>query len=235
MLIDVQFHPVGVSWPLLLDATHAAERLGYDTVWVFDHLLAETFGGEGELLECCTLLGALAAATERIGLGPLVANTANRHPAVLARALASAQRISAGRVVAGLGAGAGPDSRWAAEHHRLGIELDADLTARHRRVVEQIDALRAVTELPIIVGAASERLARVAGEHADGLNVALDSDRATALIDAARRAAGDRAFEISVWTNDASPAAEDRAGALGADRLVLSGVRAEGFSRARGR
>lgn len=106
MLVDVQFLPSASGWPGLAAAAGLAEDLGYTRVWLFDHLAASSLNVEAAMLECCTTLGALAAVTSRIGLGTLVANVANRYPAVLALAVATAQHISGGRVVAGLGAGA---------------------------------------------------------------------------------------------------------------------------------
>ena len=104
MKIDIQFSPAANDWPALRDAVLRAEADGYDTTWVFDHFDGAMIQGDRPMLECFTLLGALAAATTTIGLGPLVANVANRHPAVLAAAASSVQRISGGRLVLGLGA-----------------------------------------------------------------------------------------------------------------------------------
>ena len=117
------------------------------------------------MLECFTLLGALAEATTTIGLGTLVANVANRHPAVLAAAASTVQRISSGRLTLGLGAGTSPASKWSVEHLARGIPLHADIADRHAAVVEQIRVVRALDEpIPIIVGVNSVRLATLAGQ-----------------------------------------------------------------------
>ena len=175
-----------------------------------------------DLLECCTLLGALAAVTSSIGLGTLVANVANRHPAVLAAALSSAQRISAGRVRAGVGAGAAPDSRWAREHHDRSIPLLPLLSERHAMVIEQISILRGTDFMPVIVGVNSNDLATVAGIYADGVNVRLSSPKAHEYVAAARDASDGRPFEVSGWTTPDDHASRAKAEALDIDRLILA-------------
>src|SRR5512146_3250894 len=83
-----------------------AEQLGFDSRWLADHLIfrrpdAEEFGP----WEICTFLSALAAVTHRITLGPLVAATSFRNPALLAKMADSLDEISNGRFILGLGAG----------------------------------------------------------------------------------------------------------------------------------
>src|SRR4249920_2913890 len=145
MKIDIQFSPGSNDWPALRDAVLRAEADGYDTTWVFDHFDGAMIDGDRPMLECFTLLGALADATTTIGLGTLVANVANRHPAVLAAAASSVQRISNGRLTLGLGAGTAPNSKWSGEHVARNIQLSADIADRHAAVIEQI---RLVRELP---------------------------------------------------------------------------------------
>src|SRR3954454_5759584 len=128
--------------------------------------------GDRPMLECFTLLGALAAATTTIGLGAVVANVANRHPAVLPAAASSVQRISGGRFTLGLGAGTAPESKWSGEHVVRGIPLHHDIEDRHAAVGRQIRAIRDLPEaMKVIVGVNSVRLATVAGNVADGINV----------------------------------------------------------------
>jgi alkanesulfonate monooxygenase SsuD/methylene tetrahydromethanopterin reductase-like flavin-dependent oxidoreductase (luciferase family) len=76
--------------------------------------------------------------------------------------------------------------------------------------------------MPIIVGVNSVRLATVAGEIADGINVRMTNERAGEFIKVARDAAGDRPFEISGWTFEAADDAREQADELGLDRLVLT-------------
>src|SRR4051794_135898 len=105
MRIDLQLSPAVEPWPVLRDSVRLAEERGFDTAWVFDHFDGTMLGG-ATMLECFTLLGALAASTTRIGLGSLVVNVANRLPAVMAQSAASVQILSDGRFRLGLGAGA---------------------------------------------------------------------------------------------------------------------------------
>jgi alkanesulfonate monooxygenase SsuD/methylene tetrahydromethanopterin reductase-like flavin-dependent oxidoreductase (luciferase family) len=223
MLLDVQFSSAHNDWAVLRDAVLQAEADGFGTTWVLDHFDGTLFpGGDRDVLECFTLLGALAEATTTIGLGSLVANVANRHPAMLALAASSAQRISGGRLQLGIGAGAAPATAWSREHHERGIPLLPDLADRHAAVVRQIELLRAIEPMPIIVGVNSRSLAVIAGTHADGVNVRLSSPKAGEYISAARDAAGDRPFDASGWAAPDDLAARRKAEDLGLDRLILS-------------
>ena len=84
----------------------AAEAVGFDSIWVGDHLL---YRGDGRPergpWEAWTLLAALAAATERVDLGPLVACAGFHPPGLVAKMAATVAEISDGRFVLGLGAG----------------------------------------------------------------------------------------------------------------------------------
>jgi probable F420-dependent oxidoreductase len=109
-----------VRWPEYLAMARAAEEVGFDSIWVGDHLL---YRGEGQRergpWEAWTLLGALAAATERVELGPLVACTAFHPPGLIAKMAATLAEVSGGRFVLGLGAG------WNEEEFRaFGLPFD---------------------------------------------------------------------------------------------------------------
>jgi alkanesulfonate monooxygenase SsuD/methylene tetrahydromethanopterin reductase-like flavin-dependent oxidoreductase (luciferase family) len=222
VILDIQFSAGANDWPQLRAATLRAEAEGYDTIWVFDHFDGAMIGGDRPMLECFTLLGAMAAVTDSVGLGTLVANVANRHPAMLTLAASSVQRISGGRLRLGLGAGASPTSAFGREHAERGIQLKSDMAARQSAVVEQIALLREVEPMPIIVGVNSVALIRLAVEHADGINVRLGHDRVVEFVDTARELAADRPFEISAWGHLAHrPDEIARAEHLGIDRLVL--------------
>jgi alkanesulfonate monooxygenase SsuD/methylene tetrahydromethanopterin reductase-like flavin-dependent oxidoreductase (luciferase family) len=95
-----------VRWPEYLAIARAAEDAGFDSIWLGDHLLYRGDGNpERGPWEAWTLLAALAAATERVMLGPLVACTAFHPPGLIAKMAAAIDEISAGRFVLGLGAG----------------------------------------------------------------------------------------------------------------------------------
>jgi probable F420-dependent oxidoreductase len=104
----------------LAATARAAEELGFDSLWVGDHLL---YRGDGRPergpWDCWTTLAWLAAITERVELGPLVACTAFHPPGILARQAAAVDELSGGRLVLGIGAG------WNQEEFRaFGLPFD---------------------------------------------------------------------------------------------------------------
>ena len=125
-----------VRWPEYVAMAQAAEEVGFDSIWVGDHLL---YRGDGRPergpWDAWTLLAGLAGATERVTLGPLVACTAFRRPGVLARTAAAVDELSGGRLVVALGAG------WnGTEFRAFGIPFD-DRIARFTEAFEIIRLL----------------------------------------------------------------------------------------------
>jgi probable F420-dependent oxidoreductase len=109
-----------VRWPEYLAMARAAEAAGFHSIWLGDHLL---YRGDGRPergpWEAWTLLSALAAATERVRLGPLVACAGFHPPGLIAKMAATIDEVSGGRFVLGLGAG------WnEAEFAAFGIPFD---------------------------------------------------------------------------------------------------------------
>jgi len=92
-------------WSDLLAMTQAAERVGFDSVWVTDHLIHRTEDGVRGPWECWSLIAALAAVTNRMEVGTLVLSTSFRNPAYLAKMADTVEEISGGRLILGLGAG----------------------------------------------------------------------------------------------------------------------------------
>ena len=107
MRIGVQLPEVErhVPWTEYLAIACAAEEAGFDSVWLGDHLLYREEGDERGPWEAWTLLAALAAVTERVELGPLVACTAFHPPGLIAKMAAAIAEVSGGRFVLGVGAG----------------------------------------------------------------------------------------------------------------------------------
>jgi alkanesulfonate monooxygenase SsuD/methylene tetrahydromethanopterin reductase-like flavin-dependent oxidoreductase (luciferase family) len=94
-----------VRWPELRDMALAIEGLGFDSIWIGDHLLYHTPDGPAGPWEAWSLLAALGAVTNRVLLGPLVASTSFHSPAMLAKKATTVDEISGGRLILGLGAG----------------------------------------------------------------------------------------------------------------------------------
>ena len=88
------------------DAASAAIDAGFAGIWTYDHLDGRVYDAPF-VLECWTVLSALAVAAPGVMLGPLVLNVANRHPGLLATMAATLQEVSGGRLMLGLGAGGG--------------------------------------------------------------------------------------------------------------------------------
>jgi alkanesulfonate monooxygenase SsuD/methylene tetrahydromethanopterin reductase-like flavin-dependent oxidoreductase (luciferase family) len=123
-----------VRWPEYAEMARAAEEVGFNSVWVGDHLLYRgDVRPERGPWDAWTLLAGLAGVTERVTLGPLVACTAFRQPGVLARAAAAVDELSGGRLVVGLGAG------WnETEFRAFGIPFDH----RIARFTESFEIIR---------------------------------------------------------------------------------------------
>src|SRR5207245_2587594 len=95
-----------VRWPEIVAMTRLGEQVGFDSVWVGDHLLYrdEANGARGPW-EAWTTLAGIAARTSRIAIGPLVACTSLHNPTMLAKLAGTVDEISGGRLILGLGAG----------------------------------------------------------------------------------------------------------------------------------
>ena len=107
MKIGVQLPEVEweIRAPELIEMAQLAERVGFDSVWLGDHLIYDLDVGPRGPWEAWTSLAAIAAATTTVELGPLVACTGFHEPAMLAKQAATVDAISGGRLILGLGAG----------------------------------------------------------------------------------------------------------------------------------
>ena len=107
MKVGVQLPEVEweVPFPQLIEMARLAEEVGFDSIWLGDHLLYDLPVGPRGPWEVWTSLAALAASTTTIELGPLVACTSFHAPAMLAKMAATVDAISQGRLILALGAG----------------------------------------------------------------------------------------------------------------------------------
>jgi alkanesulfonate monooxygenase SsuD/methylene tetrahydromethanopterin reductase-like flavin-dependent oxidoreductase (luciferase family) len=118
-----------------LDAAVEAERLGYDSVWMADHLM---HGHDGGILEGWTTLSVIAGRTSRVKLGTIHLAQPFRHPAILAKMAATLDALSGGRLVLFY------DCGWAeAEVRAYGLDWP-DEAERIERMEEGIHLMRAL-------------------------------------------------------------------------------------------
>jgi alkanesulfonate monooxygenase SsuD/methylene tetrahydromethanopterin reductase-like flavin-dependent oxidoreductase (luciferase family) len=107
LLVGIQLPEVEweVPFPELIRMAQTAEAVGFDSLWLGDHLLYDLKVGPRGPWEVWTSLAALAASTERVLLGPLVASAGFHEPTMLAKQAATVDGISGGRLILGLGSG----------------------------------------------------------------------------------------------------------------------------------
>lgn len=152
------------------------EALGFDSVWISDHLLFSLarYGSDDRLqgaLEPLTTLAAIATATERVRIGTLVLGAPFRPPAMLRAAAATLARLAPGRVDLGLGAGWYED-----EFRRFGMEFGT-LGDRFASLEAALAALGPLRTGPSedrvrvwVGGKGGDRGLGLVARHADGWN-----------------------------------------------------------------
>ncbi|MEO7229697.1 MAG: LLM class flavin-dependent oxidoreductase [Candidatus Limnocylindrales bacterium] len=179
-----------VRWPEYLAMARRAEELGYDTLWLGDHLLYRFEDGSTRgPWEAWTMLSALAASTSRIRLGPLVASAAFHAPAMLAKLAATVDEVSGGRLVFGIGAGWN-DTEFRAfgfpfDHRISRFEeaftivrtllcdgaIDFDGQYFQARDCELLPRPARPGGPPLLIGSMGERMLRITLPHVDAWNV----------------------------------------------------------------
>jgi F420-dependent oxidoreductase-like protein len=195
------------SWAEARDAAVEFDALGFDSLWVCDHLYGVPMPNL-PILEAWTELAAIAAVTERAGLGTLVTPPFFRNPAVLAKQIATLDQISGGRAIVGLGAGwfeaefraygcpfPGTGERLRALEETLEIlkllfrEEKATFEGRHFQIRDAFCEPKPVRPPPILVGGGGERvLMGIAARHADiWNNMAVSQAQLGAKVEALRR------------------------------------------------
>jgi probable F420-dependent oxidoreductase len=182
-------------WSDMLAIAQRAEAVGFDSVWVVDHLtipVDQTVPGAEPMgaWECWSLLAALSAATTHIGVGSLVTSATFRNPALLAKMADTIDEVSGGRLTLGLGAGSIP-AEFAAfgypSDHRVDRFEEATTIIRRLLHGEQVTFAGRHYQTheaqlrprgprpegpPILIGARSHRMDRLAARYADVWNAA---------------------------------------------------------------
>ena len=184
------------AWRRTTEVARQADRLGFESIWLFDHFQTVPRPTDEITFESFTTLSALAALTERVRLGHIVICTAFRNPALTAKMISTMDTISGGRMELGIGAGWKRDE-WLAYGYgfpetaeRL-ARLDDDLgvieamlagdkhqhatsEARYARVRDAINVPKPIQRprVPIMVGGNGPKVTwRLAARHADELNL----------------------------------------------------------------
>ncbi|WP_037603606.1 TIGR03560 family F420-dependent LLM class oxidoreductase [Streptacidiphilus rugosus] len=176
-----------------------AEELGFDSVWLYDHL-QPVQAEEEAVFECWTSLAALARETRRVRLGQLVSCNLYRNPALLAKMAATLDAASGGRALLGLGAGwdrreyeaygyPAPYPATGERLHRLG-EAAQVVTAMlrtprstveglHHRVRDAVNVPTGVQRphIPLLIGGSGEKVTlRLVAQYADACNLTDHTD-----------------------------------------------------------
>jgi alkanesulfonate monooxygenase SsuD/methylene tetrahydromethanopterin reductase-like flavin-dependent oxidoreductase (luciferase family) len=157
----------GRDFETMVEVARAADRLGLDSIWLYDHL--QTRAGDPDVLfECWTSLAALARETANVRLGQIVTCALYRNPGLLAQMSATVDAASGGRVIVGIGAG------WDEREYRdFGYgETLPPIRERLAHLERTLQVLRARSRLPILVGGAGEKvLLRLVALYADACNL----------------------------------------------------------------
>jgi alkanesulfonate monooxygenase SsuD/methylene tetrahydromethanopterin reductase-like flavin-dependent oxidoreductase (luciferase family) len=179
-----------MPWDATAERWRYLEELGFDSIWVCDHLIQPS-RPTGPYFEGSTLLAGLAAVTRQARIGVLVWSNTFRHPAVLAKESITIDHISNGRLEVGIGAG-----WYVPEHEKFGIEYLPDKLRvdQFREAVQVLDSLLRnefttfqgkyyqMNEAPsrplplqqprppLTIGAKGRRMLRIAAEYAERWN-----------------------------------------------------------------
>jgi F420-dependent oxidoreductase-like protein len=180
------------DWPSLREAGVRADRLGYDTIWTWDHLYPIVGSDDGPILEGWLTLAAWAEATERARIGLMVGANPFRNPALVAKMATTLDHISDGRAILGIGA-----AWFETEHVAYGLEFGESPGERLRWLEEAVKIMRGMLHgeepsggryyatknvrndpppvqerLPLLIGGGGEKKTlRIVARYADACNV----------------------------------------------------------------
>jgi alkanesulfonate monooxygenase SsuD/methylene tetrahydromethanopterin reductase-like flavin-dependent oxidoreductase (luciferase family) len=129
------------TWPEMLEAARRVDRLGYDSLWTWDHLYAIVGDPYQPIFEGWGLLHAWAMATERIRLGLMVGANTFRNPGLVAKLASTLDHVSGGRAILGIG------GAWMElEHTAHGIDFGTGFGQRLDWLEESVAAIRALLD-----------------------------------------------------------------------------------------
>jgi alkanesulfonate monooxygenase SsuD/methylene tetrahydromethanopterin reductase-like flavin-dependent oxidoreductase (luciferase family) len=129
------------DWAALLEAGVRADRLGYDSLWTFDHLYPIMGDSHGPIFEGWLTLAAWAQATERVRIGLMVGANTLRNPALVAKMATTLDHASGGRAILGIGG-----AWFGEEHEAFGIEFGSGFPERLRWLGEALPIMRGMLE-----------------------------------------------------------------------------------------
>jgi len=185
------------DWDAFLAAQQRADRLGYDSIWTWDHLYPIVGSHEGPIFEAYTAIAAVATTTERASIGLMVGANTFRNPAMVAKMITTLDHISGGRAVLGIGA-----AWFETEHEAFGLEFGERPGERLRWLREALPIMRGMLDgerptaggrymteavlnlpapvqehLPILIGGSGPKVTlRLVAEYADICNMGRVAD-----------------------------------------------------------